>query len=193
MHTAIYKRYHDLWSRTFASPLPVSFDGEVVRNAYCPRCRYCCGPQAEGDAPFPMALLDWHVSPRTPEDFYLLDGRTACLDQRGCRALTPTGGRLDNSLRPVACNLFPYVLVDRRLWLYLICPASMLTPRDSLRAMGREVHAWLDGLPAADVERISIGVAPAALAARYLDLEMPPVRGLSSRSGAAAWRAGKRA
>ncbi len=182
MTTPIYQHYHDLWSRLFSSPLPVFFDGEVVRNAYCPNCRHCCAPQAEGDAPFPMALLDRQVSARTRDDFYLLDSHTACLDQRGCRALTPTGCRLDNSLRPVACNLFPCVLVEHRLWLYLICPASMLTERGRLATMGRQVHAWLDRLPAADVERISISVDSAVLAERYLDLGLPPVSGAVSCS-----------
>ncbi|MDO5538059.1 MAG: hypothetical protein Q4F72_11095 [Desulfovibrionaceae bacterium] len=172
MHSPEYERYHQMWSERFPEPRPVGFEGTVFRNAYCPDCRFCCAPQAEGDKPFPMALLDRQISGRTPEDFYMLDSHTACLDQRGCRALTDRGCRLENELRPVACNLFPYVLVGMRLYLYLICPASMLLAEERLRAVGSEVHAWLKTLPREDLERISISIAAEDLAARYADLGM---------------------
>lgn len=165
-----YERYYAMWSRMFPSPRAVSFDGAVFRNAYCPDCRFCCAPQAEGDKPFPMALLDRQISQSTEDDFYMLDSHTACLDQRGCKALTDRGCRLDNAKRPVACNLFPYVLIEGRLYLYLICPASMLQDEAQLHAIGQRVFVWLKSLPKEETDRISISISPDVLAVRYLDL-----------------------
>ena len=161
--------YRKLWTGMFPSRLKVAFENGVLVNAYCSRCRFCCGPQAE-ERPFPMALLDRQISARTPDDFYLLDSRTASLDRRGCKSLGPGGCRLERPLRPLACGLFPLVLVNRRLYLYKICPASMLEPLETFQAMAAQVKAMLDALPAADVERISITRDPEDLKAKYLDL-----------------------
>lgn len=162
------------WAAVFPRPRELRFDRGIVRNAYCPDCRFCCGPQEE-EEPFPMALLDSQVSERTPDDFFLLDAHTACLDRRGCKALGEHGCRLDNALRPVACNLFPYVLVDGRLYLYRVCPASMFLPNDLLASVGREVHAYLEGLPQKDRKRISIGRRREDLDEKYTDLGLPPL------------------
>ncbi len=161
--------YRKLWTGMFPSRLKVAFENGVLVNAYCSRCRFCCGPQAE-ERPFPMALLDRQISARTPDDFYLLDSRTASLDRRGCKALGPGGCRLERELRPLACGLFPLVLVNRRLYLYRICPASMLEPLESFREMAVRARDMLGALPAADVERISIARDPGDLKAKYLDL-----------------------
>ncbi len=166
--------FRERWARLFPQRQNMRFDNNVVQNPYCPQCRFCCGPQEEA-TPFPMALLDSQVSPRTPEDFYLLDRHTACLDQRGCKALGPCGCRLDNTLRPIACNLFPYVLVNGRLYLYRVCPASMFMDKDDLLALGKAVHAYLASLPERDRARISIERAKEDLAEKYLDLHLSPL------------------
>ncbi len=105
----------------------------------------------------------------------MLDDHTACLDQRGCKSLRSSGCCLDYEQRPVACNLFPYVLVDGRLYLYLICPASAFTPQEMLKSLGREVWDWLGTLPSQDLERISIHLDADILAERYQDLGLSPV------------------
>lgn len=166
------QEYRARWARLFPEVRHVDFDGFVVTNDYCPDCRYCCGPQKESE-PFPMALLDRQISGRTPDDFYLLDSHTACLDQRGCKALGPAGCRLERTLRPVACALFPFVLVNLRLYLYLICPASMFVDKAALLDMGGRVHVFLSSLDSADRARISISRRPEDLKAKYLDLGLP--------------------
>ena len=166
-----YQHYRKVWAERFPQEREVFFDGRVVRNAYCPDCRYCCGPQLDCD-PFPMALLDRQLSERTAEDFYLMDEHTASLDERGCKSITPHGCRLDNDRRPVACNLFPYVLADMRLYLYECCPAAMFKPKEELMKVAGQVAAYLASLPYADVERISIHLPEKDLVRDYLDLGM---------------------
>lgn len=161
--------YRKLWTGMFPVRLKVALEDGVLVNDYCPQCRFCCGPQDE-EKPFPMALLDRQISARTPDDFYLLDSRTASLDRRGCKALGPDGCRLERALRPLACGLFPLVLVNRCLYLYKICPASMLEPLELFQDMAAQVKAMLDALPCADVDRISIARDPEDLKTKYLDL-----------------------
>ena len=170
-----FSYYESLWRKQFPAARKVALEDGVLINEYCPDCRFCCGPQEEAE-PFPMALLDSQISARTPDDFYLLDAHTAALDRRGCRALTPAGCRLERRIRPVACNLFPIVLVNGRLYLYKVCPASMFLPEESFRKMAAEIGRMLNELPASDVQRISISRKPSDLAAKYLDLDIP-VRG----------------
>lgn len=167
-----YAYYRDLWTRTFVEPRRVAFETPVLVNDYCVDCRFCCGPQAEAE-PFPMALLDSQVSQRTPDDFYLLDRHTASLDRRGCKSLTPTGCRLEHRLRPVACGLFPLVLVNGRLYLYRTCPASLFVEPGRMLAMARQARDWLETLPEADIARISITRRPEDLAEKYVDLGLP--------------------
>lgn len=172
--TARLAALQEKWTALFPDKHSMGFAGGVVSNPYCPQCRFCCGPQEETE-PFPMALLDSQISARTKDDYYLLDEHTAALDQRGCRALGPCGCRLDNALRPFACNIFPYVLVNGRLYLYRVCPASLFAGEDELLELGRKVHAWLASLSAADVERISITRSDQDLADKYLDLGLAPL------------------
>ncbi len=169
MAPSTVETWYRRWAPLFPEPRPFFFREGVVRNAYCPDCRFCCGPQPE-DEPFPMALLDRQISDRTPGDFHLLDPRTACLDRRGCKSLGPEGCRLDYALRPPACALFPYVLVNMNLYLYLVCPACLKTPLEELLGTGEDVFHWLSELPPADQRRISIRRRPEDLAEKYLDL-----------------------
>ncbi len=161
--------YKSLWKKRFPSPRTVTFADGVLVNEYCPDCRFCCGPQKE-EKPFPMALLDSQISDQTPDNFYLLDKHTAALDRRGCKALTPSGCRLERKLRPVACNIFPIVLVNSRLYLYKVCPASLFLPKELFREIAVKVGRMLNGLSAHDVQRISITGDPSDLASKYEDL-----------------------
>ena len=161
--------YKSLWEKRFPSPRNVTFSDGILVNGYCPDCRFCCGPQKE-DIPFPMALLDSQISGRTPDDFYLLDNHTAALDRRGCKALTSSGCRLERQLRPVACNIFPIVLVNSRLYLYKVCPAALFLPRELFQKIAGKVGSMLNGLSARDVQRISITRDPSDLASKYEDL-----------------------
>ena len=166
--------FRERWAKIFPHHMDMRLCGQVVQNPYCPKCRFCCGPQEE-TTPFPMALLDSQVSQRTAGDFYLLDSHTAALDKRGCRALGPKGCKLDNTLRPIACNIFPYVLVNGRLYLYRVCPASMFMKKDALLSLGKEVHVCLAALPEVDRARISITREESDLAEKYLDLGLAPL------------------
>ena len=158
--------YKYLWEKRFPSPRTVTFADGVLVNEYCPGCRFCCGPQKE-EKPFPMALLDSQISDRTPDNFYLLDNHTAALDRRGCKALTPSGCRLERKLRPVACNIFPIVLVNSRLYLYKVCPASLFLPGELFQKIAGKVGSMLNGFSARDVQRISITRDPSDLASKY--------------------------
>ena len=110
------------------------------------------------------------ISDRTPDNFYLLDNHTAALDRRGCKALTLSGCRLERKLRPVACNIFPIVLVNSRLYLYKVCPASLFLPGELFQKIAGKVRSMLNGLSARDVQRISITRDPSDLASKYEDL-----------------------
>ena len=161
-----------LWRKHFPEPRQLTFLDGVLDNAYCPDCGLCCGPQAESE-PFPMALLDRQISERTPDDFHLLDARTVSLDQRGCKSLGERGCRLPRNLRPIACNIFPIVLVKGGLFLYRCCPAALLLPEADWRRMAREVRDFLDKLPGADVRRLAITRRPDTVAAEYVDRRLP--------------------
>ena len=105
-------------------------------NGYCAACRHCCGPQPEGDAPYPMPLLPSQIRPDLAADFHLLSPSIACLDQRGCKALTATGCRLERDRRPPSCNLFPLILHEGALFVYQVCPAVLLSTLDTLLRIG---------------------------------------------------------
>lgn len=164
--------YLRLWRRLFPEPRRVAFAAGSLVNEYCPACGFCCGPQEE-ELPFPLPLLDAQISDRTPEDFYLLDPRTACLDRRGCKALGAEGCRLPRSLRPVACNIFPVVLVGEELYLYRICPAVMLTPEATMPAIARQVRDYLNGFSHSELEHLAIRRPAEDLAAKYRALGLP--------------------
>ena len=170
---SIADQYRSLWKSMFTSPRNVEVRGGVLTNDYCIDCRFCCGPQPDGDEPFPMALLDRQITRQTGQDLYMIDRHTACLDQRGCRALGPNGCNLKRDLRPVACNIFPYVLINRRLYLYRICPVSMFLSSDRIFELAEVVRLWLDVQPEADIRRISIYRSPDELEEKYIDLSMP--------------------
>lgn len=159
------------WRTIFPRRRIVRWCGDWLYNGYCPACRLCCGPQEEAE-PFLMKLLPQQVRPGLDQDFYLLEADTVCLDQRGCRACTEHGCRLPREQRPVACGLFPFVLHDKELLLYLRCPASLFTPLSHMEALGHDVAQWLLQLCPADRRRIAITLPEATLADRYVRLHI---------------------
>ncbi|MCR5813067.1 MAG: hypothetical protein K6G15_01050 [Desulfovibrio sp.] len=157
------------WAETPFSNPTVRFEDTYLDNGFCVDCRLCCGPQP-GDDPYPMALLDSQLGPKNAEDFYLLDAHTACLDERGCKALGTSGCTLPRHRRPVACGLFPLVLQDGALYLYRICPASLLIPMVNWLALGQKALAYLAKLPLKDQKRLSIHLPESVLLERYSPL-----------------------
>ena len=115
--------YWQQWRQRFPLQRDVHFDQGILSNDYCRDCRYCCGPQ-DCATPFPMKLLPAQQHAHLERDFFLLAPDTACLDDRGCKSCGPEGCLLPRQRRPVACSLFPLVLLDTGLYLYKICPAA---------------------------------------------------------------------
>ena len=134
--------YWQQWRQRFSLQRDVHFDQGILSNDYCRDCRYCCGPQ-DCATPFPMKLLPSQQHAHLERDFFLLAPDTACLDDRGCKSCGPEGCLLPRQRRPVACSLFPLVLLDTGLYLYKICPAVFFLPLDRWLVMAREAVNWL--------------------------------------------------
>ena len=129
--------YWQQWRQRFPLQRDVHFDQGILSNEYCRDCRYCCGPQ-DCATPFPMKLLPSQQHAHLDRDFFLLAPDTACLDDRGCKSCGPEGCLLPRQRRPVACSLFPLVLLETGLYLYKICPAVLFLPLDRWLIMARE-------------------------------------------------------
>ena len=168
MKKALLEQLREWSVQTFKTPY-VRFEKHFLDNGFCGECRLCCGPQP-GDEPYPMALLDSQLSTKTRETFYLLDAKTACLDERGCKALGATGCTLKREERPPACGLFPLVLMDGSLYLYRICPASLFIPMVTWLDLGQKALNWLASLPLTDQRRIAIHLPEHLLLERYSPL-----------------------
>ncbi len=168
----IYYKYIDLWRSIFEKSVKrVVWQGEWLDNSFCAVCQHCCGPQDE-EEPFPMALLPSQLRPGLEDDFYLLDPETACLDRRGCKALSTNGCRLPRASRPFACGLFPLVLANGCLYLYSICPATLYIPLTEWIGVAEQAGEWLSCLPATDLRRISLDISAETLADRYIFLHI---------------------
>ena len=166
-----FQSYVEGWRQAFPAPRELAWRGNWLVNGYCCDCRYCCGPQ-DNDTPFPMALLPSQIRPDLAEDFYLLDAQTAYMDGRGCKALGSRGCSLPKEHRPLACGLFPLVLANGGLWLYKICPASVLVPLADWLPLAGKARDWLATLPEEHLRHISISLDAATLTDRYINLHM---------------------
>ena len=135
--------YWQQWRQRFPLQRDVHFDQGILSNDYCRDCRYCCGPQ-DCATPFPMKLLPSQQHAHLERDFFLLAPDTACLDDRGCKSCGPEGCLLPRQRRPVACSLFPLVLLDTGLYLYKICPAVFFLPPSISRKLscGNASSIW---------------------------------------------------
>lgn len=163
--------YLEFWRALFPRRRALRWRETWLQNGYCRDCRYCCGPQ-DSNEPFPMALLPGQIHPHLSDDFYLLNADTAYLDARGCKADTDHGCRLRLTQRPVACGLFPLVLVNGGLYLYKTCPAVIFTPLDRLVDLGLEAARWLTGFSLTDLLHISLDIPAQTLAERYISLNI---------------------
>lgn len=166
-----FHSYVNAWRQAFPAGRELAWQENWLVNGYCCDCRYCCGPQ-DNDSPFPMALLPSQMRPDLAKDFYLLDEQTAYMDSRGCKALGSQGCSLAKEQRPVACGLFPLVLANGGLWLYKICPASILVPLAEWLTLAAKARNWLRTLSEAHLRHISITLDAATLTDRYVNLNM---------------------
>lgn len=164
--------YWQQWRQRFSLQRDVHFDQGILSNDYCRDCRYCCGPQGCA-TPFPMKLLPSQQHDHLERDFFLLAPDTACLDDRGCKSCGPEGCLLPRQRRPVACSLFPLVLLDTGLYLYKICPAVFFLPLDRWLVMAREAVNWLVTLAPEDLKQLAIHIPEAIVRERFIDLELP--------------------
>lgn len=143
-----------------------------LRNETCAQCRLCCGKQGENDKPFPMPLLPSQIDSQTPNDFYLLDSHTPFIGKDGCKSCGPGGCRLAKEKKPVACRLFPLVLVDGGLFLYTNCPAALFTPLADFMALAKEAAETLAELSLEDLQIISIHLPLEELVSKYAYLHV---------------------
>lgn len=167
-----YWHYWQRWRQLFPRQRDVHLEQGVLVNAYCQDCRYCCGPQ-DCAAPFPMKLLPSQQHAHLDRDFFLLAPDTACLDGRGCKSCGPDGCRLPRPQRPVACGLFPLVLLDTGLYLYKVCPAVLFLPLDRWLGLAYAAAGWLAGLGTDTLARIAVHLPETTVRERFIDLELP--------------------
>lgn len=163
--------YVDRWREIFPRKRRLSWRDNRLQNGYCRDCRYCCGPQ-DSLVPFPMALLPSQIRPDLNKDFYLLDSDTAYIGSQGCKSDTPHGCRLSLAQRPVACGLFPLVLVNGSIYLYKTCPAVLFTPLVRFADLGLEAARFLLGFNLTELRHISLDLPCETLAQNYIDLRI---------------------
>ncbi len=119
-----------------------------------------------------MALLPGQINEHTPDDFYLLNPDTAYIGAQGCKSASSSGCRLPFEKRPLACSLFPIVLVNGSLYLYQNCPASILQPLAFFMDMAREAEKALHRLDDDELRHISISLPDNVLIDRYINLHI---------------------
>lgn len=163
--------YVERWRAIFKDKRAVRWGKNWLENDYCRDCRFCCGPQ-DSAAPFPMALLPSQIAPGNAENFHMLDNSTAYLGKNGCRSATVHGCRLTPRQKPVACGLFPIVLVNGGLYLYQNCPAVVFTPLVQFLDIAKKAVKMLLQLPSEDLAHVSIWLNDDVLASSYLDLRI---------------------
>lgn len=163
--------YVEQWRGQFTDERKIRWENNWLENDYCAQCRFCCGPQ-DSALPFPMGLSPSQAGDNAAVKFHLLDGRTACLLQSGCKSDGPHGCRLTLPEKPLACGLFPIVLANGGLWLYQNCPAVVFTPLIRFLDIARKVAVLLSELPLEELRHISLWLTADKLATSYIDLRI---------------------
>lgn len=163
--------YARRWRESFQQERKLHWEQSWLENAYCADCRFCCGPQ-DSAVPFPMPLLSRQLRPELNKDFYLLDAATPYLGQAGCKADTAQGCRLELAQKPVACGLFPIVLVNGGLYLYQNCPAVIHTPLARFLEFAQKAAALLMQLDEIELRHLSLWLTADILAKSYIDLRV---------------------
>lgn len=159
------------WRQLAAEGRKVRWEAERLENDWCADCKLCCGPQGD-DELFPMALLPDQVGPDTAQKFYLLNESTAELGKKGCKSHSDRGCKLPIGERPVACGLFPLVLANGRMYLYLMCPAVLNGRLADFLDLARKAAEKLARLPLAELRHISIDLDLETLARKYVDMHI---------------------
>lgn len=119
-----------------------------------------------------MPLLPGQVNAHTPEDFYLLDEATPYIGPQGCKSASASGCRLPPEKKPVACGLFPLVLINGKIYLYQNCPAVLFTPLARFLELAEYAAERLAAYSLADLRRLSLSMPCETLAAKYIDLHI---------------------
>lgn len=163
--------YVNKWTPLYKTPLTVAWDKTWIKNDYCESCRFCCGKQ-DSNHPFPMPLLPDQARPDLDEDFHLLDSLTPYLAAAGCRACATNGCRLSKEQKPIACRLFPIVIVNGGLYLYQNCPSVLFTPLIQFLELAKSAAEMLDKLDLSSLRRLSLWLTAEILAANYIDLKI---------------------
>lgn len=148
----------------------ICWEDDKVVNEYCGDCRLCCGPQGD-DALFPMALMPWQINGNNNNDFYMMNADTACLGKQGCKSITDKGCKLPDERRPIACGIFPIVLINGRLYLYKPCPATQDFPIEKFINLAKKAAKKIGRLSPEEQRHLSINLSKAVLEKKYIDLE----------------------
>lgn len=160
-----------IWQKVQWVKPTVAWAAGYLENGFCPQCQLCCGPQP-GDEPFPMALLPSQIHPDIEQVFYMYDENHASLDARGCKALGPRGCLEPRENRPPACGLFPLVMSSGHLYLYAVCPASLMIPLGTWFNLGQEAQVWLKQFPLNILQHLDITLPDDITKDRYIDLHL---------------------
>lgn len=163
--------YTTRWEKIFREARDLRWEGNWIENGYCSDCRFCCGKQ-DSDTPFPMPLLPKQDRPGLEKDFHLLDSLTPYLARAGCRSDTDQGCRLPIDQKPIACGLFPVVLVNGGLYLYQNCPSVIFNPLIRFMELAKRAAEMLVQLELADLRRLSLWLTPEALSRSYINLRI---------------------
>lgn len=163
--------YVQRWREVFPDERELRWVNGWLENDYCRDCRFCCGPQ-DSAMPFPMALSPAQAKNNAADRFHLLDCRTACLIQSGCKSSGPHGCRLSLAEKPIACGLFPIVLANGGLYLYQNCPAVVMTPLIRFMDIANEAAQMLAQLTKEELRHISLWPTAEKLAVSYIDLHI---------------------
>ena len=149
----------------------VFWQNDWLKNDFCGECRLCCGPQGD-DEPFPMPLLERQIKDDPKDRFYLLSPEIAYIGAEGCKSDTASGCSLSLQEKPVACNLFPIVLINGKLYLYQNCPAALFTPVAEFMETGKKAGEWLMKFKVEELKHLSIKMEDSMLAEKFIDLHI---------------------
>lgn len=163
--------YYSAWQTIFKKDSTLLWEKNWLENGLCKDCRYCCGPQGS-DAPFPMGLLKRQIDQGDANNFYMLDSKTAYIGAAGCKSNTPDGCRLNSEQKPVACGLFPIVLVNGSLYLYQMCPAVLSKPLCVFLDLAQKAADMLVKFKDEDLKNISINLSCDELQRKYINLHI---------------------
>lgn len=113
----------------------------------CEKCKECCGIFYQ-----PLPLLP----DQNKNNFFQYKGEAIISEHDGCKSFSKeTGCLLKPEERPVICNIYPFILVGRRIKAHYICPAVANTTLVDLQTVGIKVAEYLVRLPESFLYQIS--------------------------------------